>query len=431
MGTIYYDLSELFLSSGIKFKYYGIARTVMEVGYELARSSADVRFVVFSPAHDRFFEVTPRIGAASPTGVCDPNLPAAARPMRLRYSFPDPHKLRDAFYPAFRAVVQRICLNRWNKAVPQGHAREVDLDGQVLVSFGRPKMMADYIVAMENRGVQMRFYPLLHDMIPLHEYDHTRQTMFARNFAYDNKILISHAEKLLTNSVFTKTEVEAFSASGHLPAIPPVVPVLLPHELRPTDEPVQLDLPDEPYLLSVGAMTGRKNLECILQAMLHLQATGRPVPMLVLAGAARKRTEDYLERPEFAAIKARVHFVLNPNQAELRTLYSKALALVIASHMEGFGLPLGEALWLGTPGLASTAPALREVGGDLADYFDPNDPQELAGLIDRLQSDPAAYAALKDKIAQGHASLRTWQNVAADIITAVSAAPAAVSKSNL
>ena len=178
-------------------------------------------------------------------------------------------------------------------------------------------------------------------------------------------------------------------------------------------------------------MTGRKNLECILQAMLHLQATGRPVPMLVLAGAARKRTEDYLELPEFAAIKARVHFVLNPNQAELRTLYSKALALVIASHMEGFGLPLGEALWLGTPGLASTAPALREVGGDLVDYFDPNDPQELAGLIDRLQSDPAAYAALKDKIAQGHASLRTWQNVAADIITAVSAAPAAVSKSNL
>lgn len=430
MGTIYYDLSELFLSSGIKFKYYGIARTVMEVGYELALSSADVRFVVFSPAHDRFFEVTPRIGEASPTGVCDPNLPAAARPMRLRYSFPDRHRLRDALYPVFRKVVQWICLNRWNTSVPPGHAREVDLDGQILVSFGRPKMMADYIVAMENRGVQMRFYPLLHDMIPLHEYDHTRQTMFARNFAYDNKIVISHAEKLLTNSVFTKTEVEAFSASGQLPPIPDVVPVLLPHELRATDEPVNLDLPDDPYLLAVGVMTGRKNLECILQALLHLQAAGRPVPMLLLAGAARKRTEEYLERPEFGPIKDRVQFVLNPNQAELRVLYERALALVIASHMEGFGLPLGEALWLGTPGLASTAPALREVGGDLAQYFDPNDPQALAALIDPLQSDPAAYAALKDKIAQGHASLRTWKDVAADIITAVLAAPATVSKSD-
>jgi len=431
MGTIYYDLSELFLSSRVKLKYYGIARTVMEVGYELARSPADVRFVVFSPAHDRFFEVTPRIGAESPTGVCDPNLPVPARPMRLRYSFPEPHKLRDALYPAFRAVVQRICLNRWNKAVPKDHVREVDLEGQVLVSFGRPKIMADYVMAMENSGVQMRFYPLLHDMIPLHEYDQTRQTRFARNFAYDNKIVISHAEKLLTNSVFTKTEVEAFSASGHLPAIPAVVPVLLPHELRPTDEPVHLDLPDDPYLLSVGAMTGRKNLECILQAMLHLHAAGRPVPTLVLAGAARQQTQDYLEQPELAAIKARVHFVLNPNQAELRTLYERALALVIASHMEGFGLPLGEALWLGTPGLASTAPALREVGGDLADYFDPNDPKALAALIDRLQSYPAAYAALKDKIAQGHASLRTWQDVATDIITAVSSAPAVMSKSDL
>lgn len=87
MGPIYYDLSEQFLSSGIKFKYYGIARTVMEVGYELSLSSADVRFVVFSPAHDRFFEVKPRIGAASVTGVFDPNLPAEAKPLRLRYSF--------------------------------------------------------------------------------------------------------------------------------------------------------------------------------------------------------------------------------------------------------------------------------------------------------------------------------------------------------
>ena len=34
MSPIYYDLSEQFLSSGVKFKYYGIARTVMEVGYE-------------------------------------------------------------------------------------------------------------------------------------------------------------------------------------------------------------------------------------------------------------------------------------------------------------------------------------------------------------------------------------------------------------
>ena len=135
MSPIYYDLSEQFLSSGVKFKYYGIARTVMEVGYELARSSADIRFVVFSPAHDRFFEVDPNIGAASETGVCDPNIPAAAKPMRIRYSFPEPHPLRDAIYPLVHTVMKRICLSRWRRAVPEGSLREVDLSGQILVSL--------------------------------------------------------------------------------------------------------------------------------------------------------------------------------------------------------------------------------------------------------------------------------------------------------
>ena len=99
MGVLYYDLSEQFLASGLKFKYYGISRTVMEVGFELARAEADVRFVIFSPAHERFFEVTPRIGADSPTGVLDPGLPPGATPIRMRYSFPKPNKLRDLFYP--------------------------------------------------------------------------------------------------------------------------------------------------------------------------------------------------------------------------------------------------------------------------------------------------------------------------------------------
>ena len=258
-------------------------------------------------------------------------------------------------------------------------------------------------------------------MIPLHEFAHPRQSMFARNFAHDNGIVISHAEKVMTNSHFTKTEVEKFSASGHLPDIPPVVPVPLPHELRPTDEAVDVDIPDTPYFLGVGVMTGRKNLECILQAMLHLHDTGRSVPLFVLAGAHRKRTEKYLERPELAPIRDKVQVILDPNQASLRMLYQKAFTLVIPSYMEGFGLPLGEALWLGTPGLAADIPALREVGRDLAEYFDPNDPKALADLIDKMHTDPAAYEAAKDKIRRNHSSLRTWKDVATDIIATVNA----------
>ena len=106
MQTVYYDLSEQFFPTGVDFKYYGIARTVMEVGYEMARSAADVRFVVFSPGHGHFFEVTPRLGAESPTGVMDPGIPPETTPLRLRQSYATKNVLRDALFPAVNAVVR-------------------------------------------------------------------------------------------------------------------------------------------------------------------------------------------------------------------------------------------------------------------------------------------------------------------------------------
>ena len=88
MSEIFFDLSELFLFSGVKFRYYGIVRTVMEVAYELTQLDPEARFVVYSPYHRRFFEVFPRVGDASPTGVLDPNLPASATPVRQRRRWP-------------------------------------------------------------------------------------------------------------------------------------------------------------------------------------------------------------------------------------------------------------------------------------------------------------------------------------------------------
>jgi glycosyltransferase involved in cell wall biosynthesis len=303
--------------------------------------------------------------------------------------------------------------------------RPLSLDGKTLVSLGRPKMMADYLLALAGRNEHPRFFPLLHDMIPLHEAVQRKGSRFSSKFADDNHLVIRHSAGLLANSAFTKSEIESFSAQGFLPALPPVTAVPLAHELRPTDETVAVHPPEEPFLVCVGGQTGRKNLECIVSAMMLLSEKGLEVPMLVLAGARRKRTEQYLNRPEFAPIRDRIQILINPNQAELRALYEKALALVIPSRMEGWGLPLGEALWVGTPGLAASVPALQEVGGDLVRYFDPDAPAELAEQIDRLQSDPEDTQALRDRIAAARDELRSWKDVAQDILRAVQARLAA------
>ena len=109
----------------------------------------------------------------------------------------------------------------------------------------------------------------------------------------------------------------------------------------------------------------------------------------------------------------------NPNQTDLVRLYENALALIIPSRIEGWGLPAGEALWCGTPALCSTAPVFYEVCGELGLYFDPDDPDTLAGQIARLNEDEAYRADLRKRIADARPQLRTWTTVAREMLAAL------------
>lgn len=417
MADIFYDLSELYLSSGVKFRYYGIARTVMEVAYELTKIAPNVRYVVYSPLHGRFFEVTPRVDSASPTGVLDTGLPASATPLRLRESLYDNNPAKAAFYWLVRKIVNYRNHRRW-ATIPEGMVHDVDIAGQILVSLGRPKIMSDYLTALQNSGTKIKFVPLLHDMMPLHNFSGNPRFTPQRNFLHDNTVVVAGASLILANSNFTAGEILHFSGSGVLPPAPKVVAVPLCHELRPSVEPVARRAAAFPYLLCVGSNTGRKNLECVVEALLALYQRKEDVPHLILAGARRKSVDRYLKKARFAPLADRVHLIFNPNQAELAELYQKSFAAVLPSFMEGWGLPVSEALWCGTPALAADVPAVREAGGDLTVYFDPRDPSGLADIISNLLNDERAYLALKAKIAAAKPELRTWRDVAGDVLAA-------------
>jgi glycosyltransferase involved in cell wall biosynthesis len=72
---------------------------------------------------------------------------------------------------------------------------------------------------------------------------------------------------------------------------------------------------------------------------------------------------------------------------ELRRVYHRADVLVFPSTLEGFGLPLLEAMAAGCPVVSSDAAGLREAGGDAALYFDPSDAHLGAQQILRVHSD--------------------------------------------
>lgn len=412
MANVVYDLTEVFVASTGKYPYYGIVRVVEEIGRELHLIDPDLRFAIFSHAHDRFFEVHPAIDAES--GRVEMNVPTGVRQIHhLRKTFYTRNRLRDALLPVAQMLIHGINRSRWRRA--RLSLEELDMTGKTLVSTGRPKHMVAALDALDRAGVSCRFIPLLHDMFPLHDFSPQNPKPFPVNFIGDNRRVISRASRIIAISRFTKADIENFSRDGILPPLPEVVTVPLCHESRGGTEPATDDIPETPYLLTVGATIGRKNLEAVFEAMCLLEESEAPLPRLVLAGAPRGHVRDYLKQPRYDRIRPVIEMVPNPNQTKLNQLYKNALALVLPSRIEGWGLPAGEALWNGTPAICSTAPVLYEVCGELGLYFDPNKPGELADLITRLQTDRGFAERLRARITAAFVSLRSWSDVARDV----------------
>jgi glycosyltransferase involved in cell wall biosynthesis len=99
---------------------------------------------------------------------------------------------------------------------------------------------------------------------------------------------------------------------------------------------------------------------------------------------SRVRPEER-RRLEQLAPQAKLVFHDGATDAEYAEVLAGATALVTASKAEGFGIPLVEAMRLGTPVVASDIPIFREIGGDAALYFPADDPGALAQAIGALE----------------------------------------------
>lgn len=131
------------------------------------------------------------------------------------------------------------------------------------------------------------------------------------------------------------------------------------------------------YLLQVGTVEKRKNLELSLRALsavpddIHLVAVGRG--------------KDYLQQmkrlAEELGVASRVHFRHNIPFVDLPALNQGAEIILYPSHYEGFGIPVLEGLESRRPVIAATGSCLEEAGGDAALYVDPHNPRQLSEAI--------------------------------------------------
>jgi len=145
------------------------------------------------------------------------------------------------------------------------------------------------------------------------------------------------------------------------------------------------------YLLFFGALEPKKNVGRLIEAYL---ASGVDLPLVLVAGEGwHNESETALlqelreNAPGSGGLKRRVRRFRYMSPSTLTTLIRGARAVVFPSLYEGFGLPVLEAMTLGTPVVTSRESSLPEIAGEAALLVDPYDADDIARAITTIVSD--------------------------------------------
>jgi len=161
-----------------------------------------------------------------------------------------------------------------------------------------------------------------------------------------------------------------------------------------TDENIKemYHLPQK-FILCVGTIEARKNLLNLVQAMKFIDED----VSLVAIGRRTSYTnvvENFMKENN---LEKRVILKHNVPFRDFPAIYAASSAFVYPSVFEGFGIPVLEALAIGTPVATSNLSSMPEVGGEAALYFDPYNVEDMAQKINLLLNDNEIVKQLNEK----------------------------------
>lgn len=224
----------------------------------------------------------------------------------------------------------------------------------------------------------------VHDLIPLRFPGGLTPQQLARFRSRVSNIAL--ADAVIADSAYTKSEVES------LIGVPAerirVVPcgVEMPRESRNHSPLAGVNRrPHDLLVGSIGSTIERKNLEILPEALARCAAeTGRSVVLVrvgaLLPVALAKELKSALGEDGVIELGYL-------SDEEVQRFYASIDVVVIPSLYEGFGLPVIEGMAARIPVVCSNATSLPEVGGDVALYFDPHSPEELATVLARVANE--------------------------------------------
>ena len=262
-----------------------------------------------------------------------------------------------------------------------------------------------------RRSFGVRCVCFLHDLIPIDypEYFHPGKEQQHRRLT---DTITRFFDAVIVNSLTTADSFRHFlscrpASSRPEQTIPAASIHVAPPGVSPFPRPVRTpDVPHSvPYFIVLGTIEPRKNHMLLLNLWGRLATTLFTPPRLLVIGARGWENEqvvDMLERSQ------RLHGLVEEynrlDDLGVGSLLSEARAVLVPSFVEGFGLPLAEALASGVPVICSDIPEFREVGRDVPDYADPLDLMAWRDqVVDYSRPDSPRRAAQMQRLAHWRA----------------------------
>lgn len=256
--------------------------------------------------------------------------------------------------------------------------------GHVFLNIGHTGLneptLAGWIAAHALKPVYF-----VHDLIPIAHPEFCRVGEAEKHRRRMRTVLRTGAG-VIANSHATLDDLTAFANAIGV-AVPPALVAWIAGMGRP--EMARPATMQRPYFITIGTIEGRKNHILLLQIWRRLaREMGSATPYLVIVGQRGWEATHAIEMLDHAPELAQhIREFPRSDDAALTRLIAGARALLMPSFAEGFGLPVIEALQLGTPVIASDLGALREVSGGIPAFLDPIDGKGWESMVRSFTGD--------------------------------------------
>lgn len=291
--------------------------------------------------------------------------------------------------------------------LPTRFSNRTHLPGQ---AFALPVVAArrrlDVVHSLANGGPPLTTGPkrvvTLLDLIWLHQREAWGTPSAVRTMALLTRISARTAHRVITISQSARDDIVRNFG------LDPTKIDVTPLGIRVPESRPPRAAGGRPTVLSVAQKRPYKNLASLIRAVAELH---EEAPVLVLPGAPTGHEGELRALADRLGVADRVQFPAWVSASELETLYADATCFVLPSLIEGFGLPVLEAMARGVPVACSDRPALPEVAGDAALFFDPTDQAAVTDAVRRLIRDASLR---EDLAARGLERARqfTWRRTA-------------------